>query len=155
MKPVKIDIAWQCAERFRRPLDLRDARKEREQLKEVTSDAIVASMESILPDVDRAVLTGEFGEDLAASFREALRNGIEGWLEDDLAFTRPWGFDLAEISVPTMIWQGSEDLMVPFAHGEWLAVHIPHAVVHLESGEGHLSIAIGAMGRMLDELVAG
>ena len=80
--------------------------KEREQLKEVTSDAIVASMESILPDVDRAVLTGEFGEDLAASFREALRNGIEGWLEDDLAFTRPWGFDLAEISIPTF-WQGT------------------------------------------------
>jgi len=44
--------------------------------------------------------------------------------------------------------------MVPFAHGEWLAVHLPSAVVHLESGEGHLSIGLGAMGRMLDELVA-
>jgi pimeloyl-ACP methyl ester carboxylesterase len=126
----------------------------REQLKDVTPEAIVASMQTLLPDVDRAVLTGEFGEDLAASFHEAVRNGIDGWLEDDLAFTRPWGFDLAEISVPTMLWQGSADLMVPFAHGEWLAARIPGVTAHLEQGEGHLSVGIGALDRMLDELVA-
>ena len=69
------------------------------------------------------------------------------------AFVAPWGFDLAEIQVPTMVWQGSEDLMVPFDHGRWLAAHLPGASVHLEMGEGHLSIGIGAVGRMLDELV--
>jgi pimeloyl-ACP methyl ester carboxylesterase len=128
--------------------------KEREQLKEVDAADIIASLGTVLPDVDRAVLTGEFGEDLAASFREAMRPGVEGWLEDDLAFTHPWGFDLAEISVPTMIWQGSADLMVPFAHGQWLASQIPGVSAHLEEGEGHLSVGIGALDRMLDELVA-
>jgi pimeloyl-ACP methyl ester carboxylesterase len=127
---------------------------EREQLKDVTAADIVTSFETLLPDVDRAVLTSEFGEDLAANFREAVRTGVEGWLEDDIAFTGSWGFGLEEISVPTMIWQGSADLMVPFSHGQWLASHLPGAVVHLEEGEGHLSVALGALDRMLDELVS-
>ena len=127
---------------------------EREQLKDATGADIAASLETLLPDVDRAVLTGEFGEDLAAMFREAVRTGVEGWLEDDIAVTRSWGFGLEEISVPTMIWQGSADLMVPFAHGQWLASQLPGASAHLEEGEGHLSVALGALDRMLDELVS-
>lgn len=125
-----------------------------EHLKQITADQIVAALETLLPDVDRAVLTGEFGEDMAASLREAIRQGVEGWLDDDLAFTRPWGFALEEISVPTMIWQGSADLMVPFSHGQWLASRLPGAAAHLEEGQGHLSVGVGALDRMLDELVS-
>jgi len=83
-----------------------------------------------------------------------VRMGVEGWLEDDIAFTSPWGFGLEEISVPVMIWQGSADLMVPFSHGQWLASQLADASVHLEEGEGHLSVALGALDRMLDELVS-
>ncbi len=126
---------------------------EAEQLRNVTAGDIVSSLSTLLPDVDRAVLTGEFAEDMAAEFREAIRAGVDGWLDDDLAFARPWGFSLDEISVPVMIWQGSADLMVPFAHGQWLASQLPGASVHLEEGEGHLSVALGALDRMLDELV--
>jgi pimeloyl-ACP methyl ester carboxylesterase len=132
-----------------RPYLLREA----EQLKEITAAEIITSLETLLPDVDRAVLTGEFGEDMAASFREAVRVSVDGWLDDDLAFTRPWGFGLEEITVPAMIWQGSADLMVPFAHGQWLAAQLPGASAHLEHGEGHLSVGIGALDLMLDELV--
>jgi len=128
--------------------------QQREQLKDATAADIVASMETVLPDVDRAVLTGEFGEDVAASFHEALRTGVDGWLDDDLAFTRSWGFSLEEISVPVMIWQGSADLMVPFSHGQWLAAQLPGASAHLEEGEGHLSVGLGALDRMLDELMS-
>jgi pimeloyl-ACP methyl ester carboxylesterase len=124
-----------------------------ELLKNIRAADIVASMESLLPDVDRAALTGEFGEDMAAGIREALRTGVDGWLDDDLAFAKPWGFSLAEISVPTMIWQGSADLMVPFAHGQWLASRLPAAAAHLEEGEGHLSVGLGQLDAMLDELV--
>jgi hypothetical protein len=52
------------------------------------------------------------------------------------------------------LWQGTEDLAVPIAHGKWLAERIPGVVAHLEEGEGHLSIAVGAIERMLRELVA-
>jgi pimeloyl-ACP methyl ester carboxylesterase len=123
-----------------------------EQLKDVTGDQVAASMETLLPDVDKAALTGEFADDMAANFREAVRTGVTGWLDDDLAFTWPWGFSLDDISVPVMIWQGSADLMVPFAHGQWLAEQLPDASAHLEDGEGHLSIGLGALDRMLDEL---
>jgi pimeloyl-ACP methyl ester carboxylesterase len=127
--------------------------REGEPLRNIQAADIVASMESLLPGVDRAVLAGEFGEDMAAGFREAVRTGVDGWLDDDLAFARPWGFSLSEISVPTMIWQGGADLMVPFAHGQWLASRLPAASAHLEDGEGHLSIGLGKLDAMLDELV--
>jgi pimeloyl-ACP methyl ester carboxylesterase len=123
-------------------------------LREVGAAGIVAGLSTLLPDVDRAVLTAEFGDDMAANFAEALRLGVDGWLDDDLAFVRPWGFALDEITVPCFVWQGSADLMVPFAHGQWLAANVPGAAgVHLQPGEGHLSIAIGALDTMLDELV--
>jgi len=125
----------------------------REQLKDITAEDVAASFETLLPDVDRAVLTGEFSEDVAGNFREALRTGVDGWLDDDLAFVRPWGFGLDEISVPTMVWQGSADLMVPFSHGQWLASQIPGVSAHLEGGEGHYSVGLGALDRMLDELM--
>ena len=99
------------------------------------------------------MLTGEFAEDLAATICEAVRTGVEGWLEDRIAFIRPWGFGLEEISVPVMIWHASADRNVPFSHGQWLASQLPGAAVHLEEGEGHLSVAVGALDRMLDELV--
>ncbi len=107
-----------------------------------------------LPAADRAVLTEELGEDLAAGFEEALRAGIDGWVDDDLAFTKPWGFEVEEIAIPTALWLGSADRMVPFAHGQWLTAHIPGVVAHLEEGEGHLSIALGAIDQMIDEFKA-
>jgi pimeloyl-ACP methyl ester carboxylesterase len=128
--------------------------EQREQLKDVKVSEIITSLGSLLPDVDRAVLTDEFGEDLEAGFHEALRAGVDGWLDDDLAFTGPWGFDLSEIVIPVMVWQGSADLMVPFSHGQWLSSQLPHASVHLEEGEGHLSVGLGAIDRILDEVVA-
>lgn len=138
----------------RGPGELRDfLDPERERLKEVSPEDIISSLESLLPDVDRAVLTEELAEDLATSFHEGLREGVDGWLDDDLAFVSPWGFDLGEIDVPTAIWQGSDDLMVPSAHGKWLAARVPAASAHLIESEGHLSIAVGAMDAMLDELV--
>jgi pimeloyl-ACP methyl ester carboxylesterase len=124
----------------------------RPELLEVTGDQISEQLATLLPPVDQESLTGEFGDFLAHEFRQSVSVSIDGWLDDDLAFTRPWGFELGDISVPTYLWQGSEDLMVPFAHGGWLAERIPGVTAHLEQGEGHMSIGIGAMGRMLDEL---
>jgi len=126
---------------------------QREFLREATASHILVALSTLLPDVDRAVMTDEFAEDMAASFREALVSGVDGWLDDDLAFIHPWGFDLDEISCPVMVWQGSADLMVPFSHGEWLASNVPGVTAHLEDGEGHLSVGVGALDRMLDELV--
>jgi pimeloyl-ACP methyl ester carboxylesterase len=125
----------------------------REELADADAAGVIDGLQTLLPPVDVAVLTDEFGEDMAANMREAVRLGVDGWLDDDLAFAAPWGFDVAEIAVPTFVWQGSEDLMVPYAHGQWLGAQLPGASVHLERGQGHLSLAIGGLDRMLDELV--
>jgi pimeloyl-ACP methyl ester carboxylesterase len=67
---------------------------------------------------------------------DSLRVGVDGWLDDDLAFTLPWGFDVSTITVPTSLWYGRADTLVPAAHGDWLAAHIPG--VEVFAGElGH------------------
>jgi pimeloyl-ACP methyl ester carboxylesterase len=126
---------------------------QREHLADIAPGDLISALETLLPEVDRAALAGELGQDLAESFHEALRHGVDGWVDDDLAFTKPWGFDLADISVPTAIWQGTADLMVPLSHGRWLASRIPVATLHQEPGHGHLSITAAALDRMLDQLV--
>lgn len=118
-----------------------------------TAEDLIEELSTLLPDVDREALSAEFGEDMAANFREALRVGVDGWVDDDLAFVRPWGFELSDLRVPAFVWQGGDDLMVPFRHGQWLASQIPGVSAHLEDGEGHLSISVGSFERMLDELV--
>jgi len=57
---------------------------------------------------------------------------------------QPWGFSVDDIDVPVSVWQGRHDLMVPFAHGEWLADRIPGARRHLHDDEGHISLVVQA-----------
>jgi pimeloyl-ACP methyl ester carboxylesterase len=118
-----------------------------------TADDLAASMGGLLSEVDRAQVTAGFADYLLQSFRIGLSHGIEGQRDDDLAFTRDWGFDLRDVG-PVAVWQGGKDRMVPFGHGAWLADHIPGARPRLYAGEGHLSIALGSFDRILDDLLA-
>lgn len=125
-----------------------------EAMATITPEAIVAELRSLISDVDETSLTGEFADWLAASFRAAFRTGLWGWRDDDLAFVAPWGFDIGAITVPVSIWQGRHDLMVPFAHGEWLASNVAGARARLRPEHGHLSLGVGAIGEILDDLLA-
>jgi pimeloyl-ACP methyl ester carboxylesterase len=107
----------------------------------VTGEQVADSLGDLVDDVDRGALTGELADAMARMIRRALSSGIAGWIDDDLAFVKPWGFELGAIDVPVSIWQGAHDRMVPFAHGKWLAAHVPGARVHLYDDEGHISFA--------------
>lgn len=120
----------------------------------LTGENIVQSMTSLLPEADIALLNQGFGDVVAETFKWAVKNGVAGWFDDDMAFIKPWGFDLTTITNKIFVLQGSEDLMVPFAHGQWLASHIPAAVPRLIPGEGHLSVAVGELERALTDLRA-
>jgi pimeloyl-ACP methyl ester carboxylesterase len=120
----------------------------------ITADEVSNALGDLIDDVDRGSLTGEFAEWLAAMSRDGLREGYWGWFDDDMAFIRPWGFDLASIRVPVHLWQGAHDRMVPFAHGEWLAAHVGNACPHLFAAHGHLTLLVDAIPQILDELIA-
>jgi pimeloyl-ACP methyl ester carboxylesterase len=102
--------------------------------------AVAESLRSLLSPPDVALLSDGLAEELIAVTTEGLRASRDGWLDDDLAFTRPWGFELDSIEVPLQLWQGRQDLMVPAAHGEWLAANIPGVQAVLSEEDGHLSI---------------
>ena len=120
----------------------------------VTGADIIEGLGGLIGEADKVVLTGEYADYQAESFRAALRRGIAGWYEDDVAFVTPWGFPLSGDLVPVAVWQGDEDRMVPFGHGQWLAGHLPGAHTHLLPGEGHLSLAQHHYGEILDDLIA-
>jgi pimeloyl-ACP methyl ester carboxylesterase len=120
---------------------------------EVRGDDVVAVLGDLVSDVDKAAVTGAYAEWWAASLRKAVSTGIAGWRDDDLALVAPWGFDLGDIMRPVSVWQGGQDRMVPFAHGEWMASHVPTAQAHLLPDDGHLSITVGRVGQIIEDLV--
>ena len=122
--------------------------------RDVSADDVATAFGDLVDDVDRGALTGEFAAFVADSIHEGIRESHAGWYDDDIAFIRPWGFDLSAIEGPVHIWQGAHDRMVPFAHGQWLAAHIPSACVHLYPEHGHLSLAVDSFPRILDEMLA-
>ena len=93
-----------------------------------------------LSEADETVLRNQIvRERMRKSFREALASGVWGWVDDDLAFVKPWGFELAEIRVPVQVRYGTTDVLVPARHGEWLSRHVPNANVVVDHDAGHLS----------------
>jgi len=123
------------------------------ELSTVQGQDIIDAMAGLLPAADRAVLTPSFAAEMAASMRSALANGVAGWRDDDLAFTTGWGFPLDQAG-PVAVWQGTDDLMVPEAHGAWLAHSLPAARLHLLPGEGHLNRQGPGFTEVLDDLIA-
>jgi pimeloyl-ACP methyl ester carboxylesterase len=93
-----------------------------------------------LPDADVAALADPRVQRVTReSTAEMFAGGISGWVDDDLALTKAWGFDVADITLPVEVRYGAADVLVPAAHGEWLAAHVPGAVKRVDAGRGHLA----------------
>lgn len=108
--------------------------------KTIAGPDIIESLGGLIGDADKAALTPVVAEDFAECFNHAVVDSFDGWADDDLAFVQKFGFDLAAINKPVLLWQGDDDFMVPKAHGEWLAKHIPTAKLNFLPGQGHISL---------------
>lgn len=117
-----------------------------------TKAQLLAVLDKHLCDADRAAIDGGFGEYLLAAWKQIGEDGVEGWLDDDLAHSKDWGFELEQVAAPTVVWHGRDDLIVPCSHGEWLADRIPDAKRRLLDDEGHISLT-SHYGAALDTLV--
>jgi pimeloyl-ACP methyl ester carboxylesterase len=65
----------------------------------------------------------------------ACLEGLDGWIDDYLALTKPWGFDLQAITAPTDIWYGSMDDNTTMDHTEWLLANVPGATGRKYDGD--------------------
>ena len=107
---------------------------------DATPEAFLTEFRTILGAPDVEVLSAGLVDFMLANMRAGAEPSSDGWFDDDLVFLNPWEFDVASIEVPVLVWQGEQDLMVPFAHGQWLAAHIPGAEARLTAGDGHMTV---------------
>jgi pimeloyl-ACP methyl ester carboxylesterase len=115
--------------------------------------AHAALMQRVTPS-DRKVLSQpEVRANLRAAIKEGLRPGIKGALQDLRLFCGAWDLPLDEIDVPTVIWQGSDDTIVPPAAAYHLAGCLPNCRLDVVQGAGHYWV-FAQFGRVLDAVQA-
>jgi pimeloyl-ACP methyl ester carboxylesterase len=133
-----------------------------EAVTEAAADAVRADPASLLariqpelPDPDlRVVADRGIRSLLLATYAEALRESAHGWIDDDLALHRPWGFDPATVTVPVLLWHGASDNLSPVSHAKWLAERIPGAAVVVQAGAAHFG-ALDVLPEILRWLTSG
>jgi pimeloyl-ACP methyl ester carboxylesterase len=87
-------------------------------------------------------LSRESAQWVVSSLSENLRQGVGGGQDDEIAiYHQAWGFELASIRVPVLLWHGEQDQFVSIREGRWLATRIPKVEARLTPDDGHVSIA--------------
>lgn len=113
----------------------------------------VSALGPELPAADRRVVADVgIRQLLVQNYEEALRESADGWFDDNRAFCSPWGFNLADIKVPVLVWQGEDDVFSPVGHAQWLANQIPNASMQIQPGAAHFG-AVEALPDMLSWLI--
>jgi pimeloyl-ACP methyl ester carboxylesterase len=92
---------------------------------------------------DWAALAGTWVS-LGRDAEQAGAAGPDGLIDDDVALARPWGFDLAGITVPVLLVQGGADRIIPPSHADWLVRVVPTAELWLRPRDGHISVLAAA-----------
>jgi pimeloyl-ACP methyl ester carboxylesterase len=103
-------------------------------------EELVQVLDSLLGPEDKAVLTGRFAEYMLECDHHGLARGVDGWVDDDVAFAEPWGFSVEAISRPVLLLHGDDDRFVPVSHGHWLAARIPNVEARIDATDGHLTL---------------
>ncbi len=144
-------VAYRLALAGRRAVAARLARAA-DQIRADPASKVVGLFREV-PESDRRVVADHgIRRLLVRNFAEGLRDSTDGWVDDVLAFAGPWGFDPADIRVPTLLWHGENDVFSPAGHSRWLGRRIPDATVRIQRGTAHFG-AFGVLPRVLLWLV--
>jgi pimeloyl-ACP methyl ester carboxylesterase len=100
--------------------------------------SLVKSLQQQMTDPDLRVVDDiAIQRLLAETYAEALRPGPYGWIDDIYALRSDWGFSVADIRQPVLLWHGADDNFTPVSHARWLAARIPHAQIRIETETAH------------------
>ena len=84
-------------------------------------------------------------DELISSFQARMQysfmQGSIGMRDDYLAFLKPWGFSLEEITSPVQLWVGTKDVHVPPAHSRYLNGVIPNSELFAIEDKNHFTIS--------------
>lgn len=116
------------------------AERDRAELLGVSPEQLVEAVKTLLGPADVEVLNGRLAAHVLETISAGIEASVDGWLDDDVAFVNPWGFDFDTIVAPVLHWHGEQDRFVPFAHGVWLSRRIPRVESHLSPDDGHLTL---------------
>lgn len=102
------------------------------------------------PVEDSRWLTPEMKRWWTADLRDALQT-YDGYARDNVAWGAEWDIDPTAVEVPTWLWYGETDRMVPASHGRWFADRIPGSTLAILPG-GHGTTTFGRFAEILAEL---
>jgi pimeloyl-ACP methyl ester carboxylesterase len=111
-----------------------------EEMLNAKPEELVQLLDSLLGPQDTSALTGRFAEYMLDCDHHGLAHGVDGWIDDDVAFIEPWGFDVEDISRPVLLLHGGDDRFVPVSHGRWVAARIPGVEGRIDAADGHLTL---------------
>ncbi|MCE9649267.1 MAG: alpha/beta hydrolase [Parvibaculum sp.] len=106
------------------------------------------------PLADANFREGPLQQLMVANWREGLKRSSLGMAADARIYGEPWHFALRDIAVPTGIWHGRADTIVPISIGEHYAAHVPGAAAHFTDDDGHFSIVVNSLPAITDFLKA-
>jgi pimeloyl-ACP methyl ester carboxylesterase len=104
------------------------------------------AMQSRLPQSDRLALRNhEWREQLASAVRESFRQGVRGPAWEGAVYAQPWKFSLSSIRVPSRLWHGEVDPIIPVEMGRHYARTLPGCQAIFYPDEGHFSLPCNRM----------
>jgi pimeloyl-ACP methyl ester carboxylesterase len=101
-------------------------------------ELLVRAMACGAPAADRSHLADDAASRATVTaFLTATTGGIAGLVQDHLVTSRPWDFDLHEVTGEVHVWHGMGDAFVPAEHALQLVAALPRCRAFLDPGEGH------------------
>ncbi|MFX1335450.1 MAG: alpha/beta fold hydrolase [Promethearchaeota archaeon] len=97
---------------------------------------------------------GEYLPIISRAIKEGTRESFNGAVQEMKIFSSSWGFNLKDISTKqkVVLWHGEDDMTYKAA--QEISELIPNCVQKFFQGEGHFSVFINHLDKILDEIIS-